>query len=122
MSAEDGFRIVGRESNLIRCLQVNGSILIQVSNGVEIDSSCLLGPGVKIISGNHDLDDFSKSSTVREGLNKSHEPVRIWFVERDPSRKCPMSQLSFSDAEFAGKRKVTRREKFRQSARKARTT
>ncbi|WP_368639822.1 DapH/DapD/GlmU-related protein [Castellaniella ginsengisoli] len=64
VSAEDGFKIVGQESNLIRCLQVNGGILIQASNGVEIDSSCLLGPGVKIISGNHDLDDFSKSSTV----------------------------------------------------------
>ncbi|MBV2181857.1 MAG: acyltransferase [Castellaniella sp.] len=64
ISADGGFSVVGRECNLIKCLRINGGILIQASNGVEIDGSCLLGPGVKIISGNHDLDDFSKSSVV----------------------------------------------------------
>src|SRR5690606_29911477 len=45
-------------------------------------------------------------------LNKSIEPVRIMIIDISPIRNIPMSQLSFSEAEYAGKRKQTRREKF----------
>jgi acetyltransferase-like isoleucine patch superfamily enzyme len=50
--------IKGNEFELYKCLALNGGILIQGSNGVDIDSSVLIAPGVKIISGNHDLNNF----------------------------------------------------------------
>ncbi len=60
ISAESGFELTGKGQCAETCLRVNGGILIQASNGVKIDRSILIGPGVKIISGNHDLDDFMK--------------------------------------------------------------
>lgn len=62
VSAERGFELTGDGENAERCLRVNGGILIQAGNGVKVDRSVLIGPGVKIVSGNHDLDDFSKES------------------------------------------------------------
>ena len=62
ISAEAGFELVGNSQFAERCLRINGGIVIQAGNGVHLDSSVLIGPGVKIISGNHDLDDFTKPS------------------------------------------------------------
>lgn len=62
ISAESKFELVGSGEFAERCLRLNGGILVQASNGVKLDRSVLIGPGVKIIGGNHDLDDFSKES------------------------------------------------------------
>lgn len=62
ISADKGFVLVGEGGFAERCLRINGGIMIQASNGVCLDRSTLLGPGVKIISGNHDLNDFSAPS------------------------------------------------------------
>lgn len=62
ISADKGFVLVGQGDFAERCLRINGGIMIQASNGVQLDRSTLLGPGVKIISGNHDLDNFSAPS------------------------------------------------------------
>jgi len=51
--------IKGDKFELYKCLSLNGGVLIQGSNGVDIDSSSLIAPGVKIISGNHDLNNFT---------------------------------------------------------------
>ena len=59
VTAPSGFRMTGAGVNLERCLALNGGIHIQSANGVVIDKSVLVAPGVKVISGNHDLDDFS---------------------------------------------------------------
>lgn len=62
ISADRGLTLTGIGEDAERCLRVNGGILIQASNGVQLDRSVLIAPGVKIVSGNHDLDDFSKES------------------------------------------------------------
>jgi hypothetical protein len=62
ISADKGFVLVGQGDFAERCLRINGCIMIQASNGVQLDRSTLLGPGVKIISGNHDLANFSAPS------------------------------------------------------------
>lgn len=62
ISADKGFVLIGQGDFAERCLRINGGIMIQSSNGVQLDRSTLLGPGVKIISGNHDLDNFSAPS------------------------------------------------------------
>ena len=58
ISADTGFELVGDGEFAERCLRINGGIMIQASNRVLLNRSVLIGPGVKIISGNHDLDDF----------------------------------------------------------------
>ena len=63
ISAEQGLMLVGHGEFAEHCLRINGGIMIQAANGVRLDRSVLLGPGVKIISGNHDLNDFSKPAT-----------------------------------------------------------
>lgn len=63
ISADRGFHLTGAGEFAVRCLRVNGGILIQASNQVFLDRSSLIGPGVKIISGNHDLVDFAAPST-----------------------------------------------------------
>jgi hypothetical protein len=63
ISADGGFELTGEGQCAETCLRVNGGILIQASNGVKMDRSVLIGPGVKIVSGNHDLDDFAKPAT-----------------------------------------------------------
>lgn len=70
VSADSRFVLEGEGEFAERCLRINGGIVIQASNGVFLDRSVLIGPGAKIISGNHDLDDFSKPSV--EG-----SPIRI---------------------------------------------
>jgi acetyltransferase-like isoleucine patch superfamily enzyme len=62
ISADTGFELVGEGEFAERCLRINGGIMIQAGNGVRLDRSVLIGPGVKIISGNHDPDDFAKPS------------------------------------------------------------
>lgn len=62
ISADSGFELVGEGEFAERCLRINGGIMIQAGNGVRLDRSVLIGPGVKIISGNHDPDDFGKPS------------------------------------------------------------
>lgn len=64
VSADRGLELVGSGRFAERCLRINGGILIQASNGVRLDRSALIGPGVKIISGNHDLSDFGAPSTA----------------------------------------------------------
>ena len=49
-------------------MALNGGIHIQASNGVFIDRSVLIAPGVKIISGNHDINDFSASALRRNPI------------------------------------------------------
>jgi len=68
ISAESGFELIGEGGFAERCLRINGGIMIQASNGVRLHRSCLLGPGVKIISGNHDQDDFANSSVQCSGI------------------------------------------------------
>ena len=46
-------------SNLIRSL-ISSKLYLQAINGIKIDSSVLIGPDVKIISANHDLQNYSK--------------------------------------------------------------
>lgn len=62
ISADRDFILTGVGEHAKRCLRANGGILIQASNGVRLDRSVLIAPGVKIVSGNHDLDDFAKES------------------------------------------------------------
>ena len=64
ISADSGFELTGTGEFAERCLRINGGIMIQASNGVRLDRSVLLGPGVKIVSGNHDLDDFGAASVA----------------------------------------------------------
>lgn len=66
ISADSRFQLTGDGDHAERCLRVNGGILIQASNGVSLDRSVLIAPGVKIVSGNHDFDDFSKDSVQCE--------------------------------------------------------
>lgn len=68
ITAENGFNFSGEGEHAERCLRLNGGIHIQASNGVTIDRSVLIAPGVKIISGNHDLDNFSAPSTPTDPL------------------------------------------------------
>lgn len=68
ISADVGFKLVGEGDFAEKCLRVNGGILIQAGNGVRLDRSVLIGPGVKIISGNHDIEDFSKPSVVAASI------------------------------------------------------
>ena len=48
---------------------LKGGLYIQAVNGVEIGDDTIIAPGVKIISANHDLEDYGK--------HFSCEPVRI---------------------------------------------
>lgn len=48
---------------------VSGNCYIQGINGIEIGDDTIFAPGVKIISANHDADDFS--------VHKAAPPVRI---------------------------------------------
>lgn len=44
------------------CLALNTGIYLQGSNGIRIHRSVLIAPGTKIISGNHDVNNFSNPS------------------------------------------------------------
>ena len=76
ISADRGFHLTGTGDFAVRCLRVNGGILIQASNEVFLDRSTLIGPGVKIIAGNHDLDDFAAPATPHAPL---HIGPRCWI-------------------------------------------
>mgnify|MGYP003389087020 CR=1 FL=1 len=54
--------LLGEGSNVIKCLALNGGIYIQGSNGVDLHRSVLIAPGVKIISGNHNIHNFDAPS------------------------------------------------------------
>lgn len=45
---------------LYKCLGLSGGVYLQGRNGIEIDSSVHIAPGVKIISSNHDSNDLSR--------------------------------------------------------------
>lgn len=68
ISADYGLELVGQGDFVESCLRINGGIMIQASNGVKLDRSVLIGPGAKIISGNHDLSDFAKPSVPGAGI------------------------------------------------------
>ena len=57
----DNIVIVGSllNSNFVRSLITN-RIYIQAINGIYIDASVLIGPDVKIISANHNFNDYKK--------------------------------------------------------------
>lgn len=76
ISADTRFELVGEGEFAERCLRINGGIMIQAGNGVRLDRSVLIGPGVKIISGNHDLDDFGKPSVPAAPIEISE---RCWI-------------------------------------------
>lgn len=42
------------------CLAVNGGCYIQAGNGIYIGEDTIIATGVKIISGNHSIDDFTR--------------------------------------------------------------
>lgn len=69
ITAPSGLVIYGEGDNLLKCLALNGGVLIQASNGVSLHSDVLIAPGVKIISGNHDLCDFSAPCVPAEKIN-----------------------------------------------------
>ena len=54
--------LVGDGFHTKKCLLLNGNIYINGSNGVIIHNSCLIANSVKIISGNHDINDFNAPS------------------------------------------------------------
>lgn len=62
--------LTGPGSNTKYCLAVNGSVYLGASNGIEISNDCLIASGVKIISGNHDINDFNAQSVQAS-------PIRI---------------------------------------------
>lgn len=68
ISADAGFELFGEGQFAEQCLRINGGILIQASNGVKMHRSVLIGPGIKIVSGNHDLNDFSKPCPLEDGI------------------------------------------------------
>ena len=56
-------RVTGRiiiGKNVWESFAVSGSCYIQGGNGITIGDDTIFAPGVKIISANHDLNDFSK--------------------------------------------------------------
>ena len=56
-------RVIGRVTigkDVARYISASGGCYIQGVNGVEIGDYTMLAPGVKIISSNHSLEDFSK--------------------------------------------------------------
>lgn len=55
-------RLNGPGSLTQYCLAVNGSVYLGGSNGITISNDCLIAPGVKIVSGNHDMNDFNANS------------------------------------------------------------
>lgn len=72
VTAPAGLQMMGVGINLERCLALNGGIHIQAANGVSIDRSVLIAPGVKIVSGNHDLSDFSASAVEGRPIEVLH--------------------------------------------------
>ena len=50
---------IGR--NVWKSFAISGGCYIQGINGIIIEEDTILGPGVKIISANHDLNNFGKS-------------------------------------------------------------
>ena len=46
-------------SNLIRSL-ISSKLYLQAINGIKVHSSVLIGPDVKLISANHDFENYSK--------------------------------------------------------------
>ena len=69
IAAPKGIHLYGDGVQAERCLALNTGIYLQGSNGINIHRSVLIAPGVKIISGNHDLNDFSKSSVYDSPIN-----------------------------------------------------
>ena len=55
--------------NVWKSFALSGGCYLQGENGIYIDDDTIFGPGVKIISANHDLSDYSKV--------EQSEPIRI---------------------------------------------
>jgi len=53
-----------------KCLLRNSNIYINGSNGITIHNSCLITNSVKIISGNHNINDFDAPSV-------EENPIRV---------------------------------------------
>lgn len=59
-----------KDRNTLRSFMVSPGAYIQAVNGIELGKNFLFGPGLRIISSNHDPNDLTKSL-------KGTEPVRI---------------------------------------------
>lgn len=68
-TAADGVELYGEGVLTERCLSLNGGILLQGSNGIRIHREVLIAPGVKIISGNHNFDNFHDASIEAEPIH-----------------------------------------------------
>lgn len=62
ISSHKNLKIFGHEKYLNKCLNLNSGIYLQCSNGLQIHGSCIIASGAKIISGNHQFDDFNAPS------------------------------------------------------------
>ena len=61
--------------DLYRCLSESGGVYIQAKNGVTLHSCLNIGPGVKIISANHSLLDYSN----HEACSPIMLGERVWL-------------------------------------------
>ncbi len=59
-----GFSITNEPESIIlkSCLLSSGGLYLQAKNGIIIDSTVFIAPGVKIISSNHDINNLQQHS------------------------------------------------------------
>jgi len=60
---------IENEYSLFECFASSGSVYLNAYNGIEISSDAILASGVKLISVNHNFEDYSKKN--------SDLPIRI---------------------------------------------
>ena len=60
--------IKGSGHRTVLCLAINGGCYFQAANGIEIGEGVLIAPGVKIISGNHDILNLDKPATFAKPI------------------------------------------------------
>ena len=59
-------KILEKGNNIVKkSLIMSPSCYLQAINGIEIGEDTLFGPGVKIISANHDMLDYKKAVTEK---------------------------------------------------------
>lgn len=72
----DNFIIRGTGKRTVFCMAVNGGCYFQAANDIIIEEGVLIAPGVKIISGNHDIFNLDKPATVD---NPIHIGANVWI-------------------------------------------
>ena len=68
ISAPNKINLFGEGIHTEACLALNSSIYLQGSNGIKIHRNVLIAPGAKIISGNHDINNFSNPSLKAKAI------------------------------------------------------